>query len=106
MTLFLPDCKVYSPAEIVSHIKENMFSQPDSSSQATIYSSGMDTSSDASTSNSVLQNLSQKERAKRIIEENKITCDFKFHTFTVIGLTCPHIVTLHPRETCCCPSTT
>ena len=50
--------------------------------------------------------LRRSELRKRIIEENKITCDFKFHTFTVIGSTCPHIVTLHPKETCSCPSTT
>ena len=53
MTLFLPDCTIYSPTEIVSQIKENMFCQPDNSSQAT------HSSCDAKTSNSVLQNLSQ-----------------------------------------------
>ena len=104
MTLFLPDCKVYSPAEIVSQIKENMFCQPDNSLHLTLSSSDADASSD--TSNSVIQDLSQKERAKRVIEENKISYDFKLRTFTVMGSTCPHVVTLHPKETCSCPSTT
>ena len=104
MTLFLPDCKVYSPAEIVSQIKENMFCQPDNSLHLTLSSSDADASSD--TSNSVIQDLSQKERAKRVIEENKISYDFKLRTFTVMGSTCPYVVTLHPKETCSCPSTT
>jgi len=30
----------------------------------------------------------------------------KLHTFTVIGSICPCIVTLFPKETCLCPSTT
>ena len=105
MTLFLPECKVYSPTEIVSQIKENMFHQPDISLQATTSSSDTDVSSKTSTSNSVLPDLSQMERAKRVIEENKISYDFKLRTFTVMGSTCPHVVTLHPKESCSCPST-
>ena len=60
----------------------------------------------ASTVNPVLQNLSQQEQAKCVLEESKISFDMKLHTFTVMGLTCPHIVTLFPKETCSCPSTT
>lgn len=99
MTSFLPDYTIYSPTGIVSQIKENMFCQPDNSSQAT------HSSSDVNTSNSVLQNLSQNEWAKCIIEENKISCDFKLHTFTVMGSSCPYVLTLHAKETCSCPST-
>ena len=40
------------------------------------------------------------------IEENKIRMDSKFHTFTVMGTECPHVVTLFSKETCSCPSTT
>ena len=104
MTLFLPECKVYSPTEIVSQIKENMFRQPDISLQATT-SSDTDVSSKTSTSNSVLPDLSQMERAKCVIEENKISYDFKLCTFTVMGSTCPHVVTLHPKESYSYPST-
>ena len=100
--LFLPDEKVYSPADIVSQIKENIFCKPDESSQA----NDADTSNDASASTSALQSLSQKERAKRVLQENKISCDLKLHTFTVMGSTRPHVVTLHPKETCSCPSKT
>ena len=53
MALFLPECKVYSPAEIVSQIKENMFCQPDISSQTTFSSIDTDVSSETSSSNSV-----------------------------------------------------
>ena len=45
------------------------------------------------------------ERAKRVIEENKISYDFKLRTFTVMGSTRPHVVTLNPKESCSCPST-
>ena len=105
MTLFLPECKVYSPAEIVSQIKENMFCQPDISSQTTFSLIDTNVSSETSSSNSVLPDLSQIERAKCVIEENKISYDFKLRTFTVMGLTRPHVITLHPKESCSCPST-
>ena len=49
------------------------------------------------------QQLARK-RAKRVLEQNKINLDPKLHTFTLLGSKCTH-VTLFPRETCSCPST-
>ena len=59
-----------------------------------------------STSRPAHQHLSQHERARRVLNENQISVDLKLHTFTVMGSTCPHVVTLFPKETCSCPSTT
>ena len=59
-----------------------------------------------STSRPARQHLSQHERARRVLNENQISVDLKLHTFTVMGSTCPHVVTLFPKETCSCPSTT
>ena len=39
-------------------------------------------------------------------EENIINIDTKLHTFTVMGSTCPNFVTLFPKGTCSCGSTT
>ena len=106
MPLFLPNSTIYSPEEIVLRIKENMLCQPDSISQHADYPNGTDVSSEASIMNLNSQHLSQKERAKHVIEDSKISFDCKLHTFTIMGSTCPHVVTLHPKETCSCPSTT
>ena len=51
-----------------------------------------------------LNNLSTKERARRVLEEGRITVDTKLHTFTVMGTTCPRLVILFPKETCTCSS--
>ena len=40
-----------------------------------------------------------------MIEENRISMDVKLHTFTVLVFERPHVVTLFPKETCSCPST-
>ena len=106
MPLSLPDGIVYSPEEIVSRMKENTFCAPDSISQATVLPDDEDVSDEAVVTDSTSQCLSQTQRAKRVIEDNKISFDSKLHTFTVMGSTCPHVVTLHPKETCSCPSTT
>ena len=53
-----------------------------------------------------LDNLSKRERAIRVLDEGKISVDTKLHTFTIMGSTCPHLVTLFPKETCTYPSTT
>ena len=50
--------------------------------------------------------LTQLERARRAITENKVSMEPKLHTFTVMGTERPHVVTLFPKETCSCPSTT
>ena len=40
-----------------------------------------------------------------IIENNKVSFDPRLHTFTIMGSTKPHVVTLFIQETCLCPST-
>ena len=76
MPLFSPN--VYSPAEIVARIKENLCQKSDDTSNNV---------NAASTVNPVLQNLSQQEQAKRVLEESKISFGMKLHTFTVMGST-------------------
>ena len=98
ITLFLPDCEVYSPTELVSQIKENMFCQPNCSLQTTLSSGDVDTSSDTSASNSVLHILSQKEQAKHVIEENKISYDIKLRTFTIMDQLTHMLLPFIPRR--------
>ena len=52
------------------------------------------------------KNLTQLERARLVIEQNRIAADTKLHTVTVLGSARPHVVTIFPKETCSCPSTT
>ena len=54
----------------------------------------------------VSSKLTQMQRARCIIENNKLSFDPRLHTFTIMGTTKPHVVTLFPKETCSCPSTT
>ena len=52
------------------------------------------------------RNLSQLERAKCIVEEERISFDPNLHTFTVIGSEGrPQVVKLFPKQSCTCPST-
>ena len=96
----LPQHTVYSPKDIVTHIKANV----DHSSHE-LTSTG--TTSIASTSvEHELDRLSRQERARHVIDEGKISVDTKLHTFTVMGSTCPHLVILFPKEICTCASTT
>ena len=50
--------------------------------------------------------LSQRERAHRLIQEKKIAYDSNLHTFTVLGSEDkPQAVKLFPTPTCTCPLT-
>ena len=51
------------------------------------------------------EQLTQNERAKRVVEEHKISLDSNLKTFTVMETDRPHVVTLFPKESCSCPST-
>jgi len=93
--LFLPDGIVYSPEEIISRMKETAFCAPDSISQPTVLPGDEDDSSEATVADLISQSLSQTQRAKRVIKDNKISFDSKLHTFTIMGSTCPHALTLH-----------
>ena len=50
--------------------------------------------------------LSQESRAKKVVDEGKVVHNPQLKVFTVIGTNQPHAVTLFPKETCTCPSTT
>ena len=94
--LLISEENVYCPEKIVERIKESL--NPPSAIEPTVPST--------STSKPARQHLSQHECARRVLNENQISVDLKLHTFTVMGSTCPHVVTLFPKETCSCPSTT
>ena len=50
--------------------------------------------------------LTQLERAKQVVE-NRNSLDPHLKTFTVIGISGQaRLVTLHPKESCSCPSNT
>ena len=49
------------------------------------------------------QSTSQNKTQQAKREDSKISSDFKPQT---LGSTCPHVVTLHWKETCSCPSIT
>ena len=91
----LSEGNVYCPEKIVQQIKDALNSSPTTQSVTPNTSISKET-----------QSLTQYERAKRVIDENRISMDPKLHTFTIMGSTCPHVVTLYPKETCSCPSTT
>ena len=89
----------YSPHEIVSRIKGKLAE----SMQPSLSDSNQ---SSASASKPPPKKLSQLERAREVIEQNRLSVDTKLHTFTVLGSERPHAVTLFPKESCSCPSTT
>jgi len=93
----IPEDNIYAPEKIVERIKGSLDRDPLPTSNTSTHQE-----QDASTATC---QLSQRERAKRVLEQNKINIDPKLHAFTVLGLKCPHIATLFPRETCSCPST-
>ena len=96
----LPQHKIYSPKDIVKRIKEKLDHEK-------LLGTTTETSSVINESARLgLDNLSKRERAIRVLDEGKISVDTKLHTFTIMGSTCPHLVTLFPKETCTCPSTT
>lgn len=102
----IPEHNIFAPEKIVARIKGSLdTSLPD---LPTINNGIQDQDRSASnhqhTSTSNHQ-LSQRERAKRVLEGNKINIDPKLHTFTVWGSKQPHVVTLFSRETCSCPFT-
>ena len=99
-TVPLPTSPLYSPEEIVRRIK----GQHVESTVNVNLPTTTNTEKHASITQSNGQ-LSQRERAVRVINENRISMDTKLHTFTILGSERPHVVTLFPKETCSCPST-
>ena len=49
---------------------------------------------------------SQESRARKLLDEGKVVHNPTLKVFTVMGTNHPHAVTLFPKETCTCPSTT
>ena len=94
--LQLPQHKVHSPKDIVTRIRANVDNHNSCHQLNPIV---IETTSIANTSiEPGLDRLSKQEQASRVIEEGKISVDTKLHTFTVMGSTCPHLVTLIPRK--------
>ena len=88
----------FSPDEIVSRIRGKLAhsTEREQTPRAHLSTSKHDSGTQ----------FSQMERARLIVEQNRIHLDTKLHTFTVLGSERPHVVTLFPKETCSCPSTT
>ncbi len=91
----LPEENMYTPEEIIKRIRGNLANTPHEVS----------TDDSSEPVDKPIYQLTQSERARRVIEQAKISFDPKLHTFTVLGTSRPHAVTLFPRETCSCPST-
>ena len=95
----IPDENVYQPEEIVQCIREHL--NETSPSKATKGSCSKVTDEKGHR----IGQLTQNERARRVIDENKISLDPNLKTFTVMGTDQSHVVTLFPKESCSCPST-
>ena len=87
----IPDQTVYSPEDIVQKVKGKHRDAPETSS------------SEAQQSNMLNKQLSQRERARCLIQDKRISYDSGLHTFTVLDK--PQAVKLFPNPTCTCPST-
>lgn len=92
-TVQLPLLPVYSPEEIVDRVKGRILK---SEEKLTFEQKA------CSIGNAL---LSQAQRANMVIEQRRISLDPVFHSFTVLGSTRPHVVTLFPKQSCSCPST-
>ena len=80
LPLLLPESNTYHPKSIADHIKGNLtHSDHERNKDPTL----------------VTSNLTQMEGARCVIE-NRI--------FTIVVSTKPHVVTLHPKESCLCMS--
>ena len=88
-----------SPEEIVDRIKGRL-------AESVQFISSESSQPSNGSSELPSKSLTQLERARLVIEQNRINVDTKLHTFTVLGSARPHVVTLFPKETCSCPSTT
>ena len=88
----IPDVNVYSPEMIVQRVKGRCSEFPE---HHTAVAGESDT-----------KQLSQRERAQRLLQEKKISFDSNLHVFTVLGSgDKPHAVKLFPAASCTCPST-
>ena len=95
------DQHTYHPKDIVQRIKGKL------ASEITANIDAMKSLNDSKEERpGCLLQLSQKERARCVVEQRKISLDPNLQAFTVMGTNKPHVVTLDPKETCSCPSTT
>ena len=93
---FNSDHQIYHPKEIVQRIK----------GKCTMANVGVSESMSDKKEDRCLEQLTQKERARCVVEQRKISLDSNLRTFTVMGTNKPHVVTLHPKESCSCASST
>ena len=107
-TVPFPSSPIYSPEEIVSRIRGQLTKSTPYTEGSSIPSIETGTTTNMEKPQLSSQSggqLSQRDRAMRVIADNRISMDSKLHTFTVLGSERPHVVTLFPKETCSCPST-
>ena len=95
----IPVCNAYTPEEIVQRIRGDLQVSDTKSLELASATDDCDFQ--------YPKHLTQKERARKVIELEKITFDPSFHTFTVVGTDreTPNLVKLFPKQTCSCPST-
>ena len=96
-TQSVPDQKAYSPEEIVARIKGDFQENEMENKEHTDPTLSIELSEAF---------LSQRERARQLITDKKISFDPSLRTFTILGTgDKPQAVRLFPNETCTCPST-
>ena len=96
-TVPLLSLPIYSPEEIVSRIRGQLTKSTPSKEGVSIPSIETNTTSNIEKPELNSQSggqLSQRERVVRLVIENRISMDFKLHTFTVLGSERAHVVML------------
>jgi len=102
--ILIPSDNIYQPEEIVKCLRENLKENDDVSQSQLQQTNAADSQLCRKRG---LENtlLTQLERAKQVVESRNISLDPHLKTFTVMGSSGqPRVVTLHPKESCSCPS--
>ena len=90
-----PEVTVYPPEDIVCQIKGEL-------AERSKFSQDKMHQQENQTCN---PHLSQESRAKKAVDDGKVVHNPQLKVFKVMGTNRPHAVTLFPKETCTCPST-
>ena len=93
----IPEGSVIKPEDIVERIKGNFMYE-----YSTLFADETSSSPDPSIN---VANLTQNERAHKVLEEKKISFDTTLGVFNVQGTSRVHTVKLFPSESCTCPAT-
>ena len=92
-TIPLPTSPLYSPEEIVQRIKGELMELAPSSVSTSNGNAGHPPIEPRNSAQ-----LSQRDRAMRVVEDNRISVDVRLHTFTNLGSERPHVVALLQRR--------